>query len=187
MLGEQFILHKTYPADEAWSVHFMIFGAMVAGVGDLTFHLLGYVLTGLNCLVTALYLVYIPKKREETSLNGFGLMYYNNLLSLPTVIVIVLLLEWKDLQTYALWLHPGFILVFLASAVQAFLLNYLIFLCSTVNSPLTTSIAGQLKNIVQTLVGLFLFGDVIPTWTLGIGLTISTIASIAYGHVKVQS
>lgn len=78
MLGEQFVLHKSYPADEAWSVHVMIFGAMIAGAGDLTFHLLGYVLTALNCLVTALYLVYIPKKREETGLNGFGLMFYNN-------------------------------------------------------------------------------------------------------------
>lgn len=70
--------------------------------------------------------------------------------------------------------------------MQAFLLNYLIFLCSTVNSPLTTSITGQLKNILQTLVGLFLFGDVIPTMAFGVGLGISTVASIFYGHVKAR-
>jgi hypothetical protein len=35
--------------------------------------------------------------------------------------------------------------VFFASSVLAFLLNYTIFLCSTVNSPLVTSITGQVS------------------------------------------
>ena len=72
------------------------------------------------------------------------------------------------------------------SAVQAFLLNYFIFLCSTVNSPLTTSVTGQLKAIVSTIIGLFIFNDVIITTLLIVGLVISSVGSVYYGFVKYQ-
>jgi len=184
MLGEQLVLRKAYPVDESLSVHFMIAGALIGSIGDMGFHLFGYALTILNCVVTALYLVYIPKKKKESALNELGLLFFNNLLSLPTVIVLVIFTELPGLLKFAHWTSPGFLFVFFASAVQAFCLNYLIFLCSTVNSPLTTSITGQLKNILQTLIGLFLFGDVKPTVALIAGLAVSSASSIWYGFIK---
>lgn len=70
------------------------------------------------------------------------------------------------------------------SSVQAFLLNYLIFLCSIVNSPLTTSITGQIKNILTTVMGFFLFGGMPMTIAAALGLSTSTLASIWYGQIK---
>jgi drug/metabolite transporter (DMT)-like permease len=86
----------------------MILGAFVGGWGDLHADALGYLLTLLNCLVTALYLVYIPKKTRETNLNNWGLMFYNNLLSLPTILLLVAFLEWEKLATFEHWRNPGF-------------------------------------------------------------------------------
>ncbi len=72
------------------------------------------------------------------------------------------------------------------SSVQAFLLNYLIFLCSIVNSPLTTSITGQIKNILATVMGFFLFGGMPMTIAAALGLSTSTLASIWYGQIKYE-
>jgi len=143
--GEYVLLNKTVPTFELYSVILMVVGAMIGGWGDLTFDLYGYFLTILNCFVTALYLILIAKKSKETGLNTFGLMFYNNLLSLPVVAIVVILTEWDVLVSYDRWGDLGFHFFFWMSAFQAFALNYFVFLCSTVNSPLTTSITGQLK------------------------------------------
>jgi solute carrier family 35 protein len=186
ILGEGLILHKQYPKDEAWSVYLMVLGAFIAGLGDLTFHLLGYILCLLNCVVTAGYLVYIAKIKNETLLDTFGMMFYNNLLSIPFVLVAVVFTELEDILAYPLWQDFGFLICFLMSSLQAFLLNYFIFLCSTANSPLTTSVTGQIKNIFTTVIGLFLFGDVQFSVLLSLGLLIATLASMWYTHIKYQ-
>jgi hypothetical protein len=45
------------------------------------------------------------------------------------------------------------------SAMQAFLLNFLIFMCTRVNSPLITSITGTIKDLFTNILGMTLFGD----------------------------
>jgi len=184
--GQYFILSKTATREEITSVVLMVFGATVAGWGDLEFDLYGYFLTLVNCVVTALYLILIAKTSSETKLSTFSLMFYNNVLSLPFVVLVVLAMEWDTLVKFPLWYDTGFQICFIMSSVQAFLLNYFMFLCSTINSPLTTSITGQLKNIIQTVLGLFLFGGVPITLLLSVGLTISSVAGVWYGHVKYQ-
>ena len=64
------------------------------------------------------------------------------------------------------------------------LLNYLLFLCTTYNSALTTSITGSLKAIVQTVIGFFTFGGIsINLFTmLGIGMNLG--GGILYTFVK---
>jgi len=182
--GQYFMLNKTVSMAELNSVIMMVLGAVIAGWGDIEFDLYGYFLTALNCLITAAYLVLIAKKSKETGLNTFGLMFYNNLLSLPVIALLVLFTEWDLLVAYDQWSSLGFHFVFFMSALQAFALNYFVFLCSTLNSPLTTSITGQIKSILQTIVGLFTFGGVILTTSLIFGLFMSTVGGIWYGYVK---
>ena len=38
----------------------------------------------------------------------FGLMFYNNILSLPIVAIIVVLTEWEELATFDKWHDVGF-------------------------------------------------------------------------------
>lgn len=175
---------KLVPLDEGLSVVLMVAGAFVAGYGDLTFNFVGYSLTILNCLVTAGYLVSIKLTKQKTGCGEFEMMFYNNIESIPIVLVIVLLFEAKDVVHYEHLFNFGFILCFLMSSVLAFLLNWFIFLCSTVNSPLTTSVTGQIKAIVSTIIGLFIFGDVIITGLLIAGLLVSTAGSLYYGYIK---
>jgi len=186
LIGERIFLGKVYPADEVISVVLMVIGATIAGVGDLTFDPIGYFLVMVNCVFTALYLVYIPKTSSETKLNEIGLMFYNNLISIPFVIFLTAIVEWNGLIQYPYYSDYSFWICFVMSSVHAFVLNYFIFLCSNINSPLTTSITGQLKNIFTTLIGLFLFGDVTLSTLLLVGLILSTIASVWYGYIKLE-
>lgn len=118
------------------------------------------------------------------------MMLYNNVLSLPVVLLMSLSLgELEGLAKFPYLYDPGFLFCFFFSSSLAFILNYSIFLCTTLNSALTTSVtgapapvtalaqparcaplrrpppsrgacAGQIKNVATTVVGLFLFGDV---------------------------
>jgi len=187
IVAEFLLLGKRVPKDEFNSVVLMVVGAMIAGWGDLTFDMYGYLLTVLNCVVTAVYLVLIAKKSKETGLNTVGLMFYNNLLSLPFLVGLVVVTEWDTLANFDGWSSVGFHFFFWMSAILAFALNYFVFLCSTVNSPLTTSITGQLKSIFQTVLGLFTFGGVVITFSLAVGLLISTVGGVWYGVIKYRA
>ncbi|EGG24720.1 hypothetical protein DFA_02964 [Cavenderia fasciculata] len=182
--GEKVLLGKVTPANEIQSVVLMVVGAMIAGWGDVTFDFVGSLYILFNCFVTAGYLIYIAKKSQETGLNTFGLMFYCNILSLPATILLTLLTEGKGLLTFEGYSNLGFQFCFLMSSVQAFLLNYFIFLCSTYNSPLTTSITGQIKSVLQTVIGLFMFNDVVLSLLLIYGLLLSTAASFWYTFIK---
>ena len=177
-------LNKKTPTDETVSVLLMVAGAAVAYIGDMTFSFIGYALTLGSAVACAGYLVCIHFTKERTQCGEFEMMFYNNLLSLPFVAVLVILFEAKNLVHYEYWTDPGFILCFLMSSVLAFLLNYFIFLCSTVNSPLTTSVTGQVKAILSVIIGLFFFGDVIITPILLLGLAISCFGSVYYAVIK---
>jgi solute carrier family 35 protein len=184
LIGEQQFLTRVIPRDEQFSIYLMLIGAIAAGWGDLEFNLLGYVLIFVNCIFTAGYLLAIKGAKDQTNLNTFGLMFYNNLFSFPLYVVIVACTELTDILKYDRWTDVGFLFCFLMSSVQAFLLNYFIFLCSIVNSPLTTSITGQIKNILTTVMGFFLFGGMPMTIAAALGLSTSTLASIWYGQIK---
>eukprot|EP01132_Coremiostelium_polycephalum_P001005 gene1005-1275_t len=184
IVGERWLLSKITPADEVQSVVVMVLGALVAGWGDVTFDFIGSIYILFNCVVTAAYLIYIAKKTRETGLNTFGLMFYCNLLALPFTIVLTYITEWEGISKYEGYANLGFQFCFFMSSIQAFLLNYFIFLCSTLNSPLTTSITGQIKSILQTIIGLFMFGDVTFTPLLIFGILVSTIASFWYTYIK---
>mmetsp|Transcript_50079 Transcript_50079/g.128902 ORF Transcript_50079/g.128902 Transcript_50079/m.128902 type:complete len:336 (-) Transcript_50079:33-1040(-) len=185
MVLEYFMLKKVSSKATWATVALMNVGAAVAAAGDFEFNLEGYVIVFLNGFATAAYLVAVKKVQTATNLRSFGLMLYNNLLSIPFMLLIVMAtgehegaFEWKH------WADMGFVFCFVMSAAQAFLLNYAIFFCTEVNSALTTSITGQMKNIITTLAGLFAFGGVVINTLNLLGLFLSTAASILYAYVK---
>jgi len=184
IIGQYFYLKKTVSREEFFSVSLMIVGATIASWGDLGFDFFGYCMVALNCIVTAYYLVLISKKQTETGLNTFGLMWYNNIIALPIVFVVVIFSEWDQIIAYKGYWDIGFILCFAMSAILAFWLNVLVFLCSIINSPLTTSVTGQIKGIGSTALGFVLLGGVQSTPIMIFGIVLSTIASVYYGYVK---
>lgn len=78
---------------------------------------------------------------------------------------------------------PRFVAFLVLSASQAFLLNAAIFWCTTANSPLATSVTGQLKDAATTAAGLVLFGDVAFGFGNLAGVALSLAGGIGYAAV----
>lgn len=184
MSGEYYLTHHSESRSVQLSVWIMILGAVIAGLADFDFSLIGYILVALNCFTTAAYLLCI-KKFGSQGLNTFGLMYYNNLSSLPIVFALCLLSgDLKAMSQYEHLWSGSFLTCFLFQSALAFLLNYSIFWCTNVNSALATSVTGQIKNIGTTSVGYFLFADVTFSAINVVGLFVGVAGSVLYTWLK---
>lgn len=109
LISEYMVLKKAINADESFSVLLMVVGALVAGAGDLSWSFVGYSLTLLNCVVTSGYLVYIKKTSQSTKLDELTMMLYNNLLSMPAVLIVIAFTEIDLVMAFPLWYDPGFL------------------------------------------------------------------------------
>lgn len=189
LLGEMFVLGKTAKPGIWFSVGIMLTGGLVAGVTDLTFSLPGYVFVGICCVATALYLVLIVRIGKTTKLDSFSLLFYNNVVSLFLMVPYLFLFtsEWYDVQFYPYIDQVSFWMFLILSAAQATLLNIAIFFCTKLNSPIATSVTGQVKDIFTVSVGLFVFGDVKISAPNLMGLGLAMLGSLFYSIVKFQS
>jgi len=68
--------------------------------------------------------------------------------------------------------------------LQAFVLNYATFLCTTLNSGVTTSITGQMSKLVTMTVGLFIFVNHTYSNMTLVGLFVGLISSFWYAYIK---
>ncbi|GAM22881.1 hypothetical protein SAMD00019534_060560, partial [Acytostelium subglobosum LB1] len=81
---------------------------------------------------------------------------------------------------------PAFLWYFTLSIFIGFLLNFCIFFCTSVNSALTTSVTGQIKNIASTIIGAMVFKDIIIHPINILGLFINMVGSIWYSALKLS-
>lgn len=71
------------------------------------------------------------------------MLFYNSILSLPMLLAAVVLKgEPVHMADYPLLWHPTFQLVLLASSALGLTINHSTFVCTRVNEPLMTSVAG---------------------------------------------
>lgn len=66
-------------------------------------------------------------------------------------------------------------------------LNFVIFFCTSVNSPLTTSVTGQAKNILTTILGVLIFNDLVIQPVNILGLCINACGGFWYAYQKLMS
>jgi len=184
LILEFIVLGKRESRYVCLSIVVTVIGTIIAGWNDLEFNLLGYILTLSVCLFNGLAVVLIPRVTETAKLNPFGLMLYQITLSFPIIFVAAILKgEMTDLPLFPFLFDYSFLGMFLLSCLQIFVLNYTFFLCTQVNSPLTTVVTGNLKNLAQT-VGGFVFFAVLFDWYNIIGITVGFVGSALYTVVK---
>lgn len=81
------------------------------------------------------------------------------------------------------WQQWDFCLLFSVAVLMGTVLNYSIFLCTTLNSALTTAVVGCLKNVATTYIGMIFLSDYEFNWMNFIGLNISILGSLYYTYV----
>lgn len=159
MFVEYILVRQKYTSSVVGSVGLIVSGAFIAGARDLSFDAYGYAVVFISNVTTAIYLATIARVGKSSGLNSFGLMWCNGILCGP------FLLFWTfirgDLETtmnFPYLFSPGFMVVLLLSCILAFFLNYSIFLNTTLNSAVTQTICGNMKDIFTIGLGWMLFG-----------------------------
>lgn len=189
VMGAEYVfLKKTHSRAIMYTVIVMTIGAFISAVDDVTFSRLGYCLVFLNNVLTAGYLAAIKRAMKETNFDPLTLLYYTALLGFP--LVALLLISTGELahviiafRTQPELLSWRFLASLILTATGAFAVNFSTSLCTHVTSPLTTSVAGQVKNVLQTVLGFFSWGFV-PTFLNTVGLLIALGAQIFFAYFK---
>lgn len=163
-------------------------GAMIAAAKDLTYDPISYGFVFLTNLGTALYTVNIAKVKREHKLDVFTMLWYNNLMTMPVLAVIALMSgEVAQVVAYPHLWDPNFQILFGFSATLAFWLNYSTYQSTSLNSPTTQSVIGQLKNFVAFALSLVLFSDYIYDAINFTGLLIGFSGGVWYSIMQMQA
>lgn len=169
------------------SVGVIVLGAFVASARDLSFTLEGYLIVILSNVTTAVYLITISHFGKTSGLNSFGLMWCNGMICGPALTLWALLSgEFRRALNYDHLHQTGFQLVVLASCILAFFLNYTIFLNTMLNSPLTQTICGNLKDLVTVVFGWMWFGGLPFDWLNVSGQCLGFLGSGMYAYCKIR-
>ncbi|XP_010250172.1 PREDICTED: UDP-sugar transporter sqv-7-like isoform X1 [Nelumbo nucifera] len=187
MIVEYLLTGQKYSYSVVGSVGLIVFGAFIAGARDLSFDSYGYAIVFIANITTAIYLATIARIGKTSGLNSFGLMWCNGIICGPV------LLFWTfvrgDLEMTINFPHLysiGFQVVMLLSCIMAFFLNYSIFLNTTLNSALTQTMCGNLKDLFTVGLGWLLFGG-LPFDILNvIGQLLGFFGSGLYAYSKLK-
>uniref|UniRef100_A0A7R9UFN0 Sugar phosphate transporter domain-containing protein n=1 Tax=Pinguiococcus pyrenoidosus TaxID=172671 RepID=A0A7R9UFN0_9STRA len=170
------------------SVWVMVLGAIVAAVNDLAFSLLGYSFIFVNDLATASRGVYIKSLTHGQRASKIDLLYYNAVLSLLWMTAFVPLTEdVGGIAAFEGWQNPRFLVMFACSSALGVVLQYSIYLCTSANSALTTTVVGCLKNAAVTYLGMVIGGDYAYSLWNFVGVNLSMGASIVYVYAAFRS
>uniref|UniRef100_T1ITF7 Sugar phosphate transporter domain-containing protein n=1 Tax=Strigamia maritima TaxID=126957 RepID=T1ITF7_STRMM len=154
------------------SILLITVGCIVAGFGDLTFDVIAYSIGIISVLIQGVYQTLIQKVSEQNH-TILEIFYYNSYNCLFYTSVCFLT-------------NLNFLLCFFTVTFMGILLNYSLFLCTNLNSALTTSVVGILKSVIQTVVGFFTFGGVSINPLNILGIALNTGGTIMYSVEKLR-
>ncbi|XP_062165277.1 UDP-N-acetylglucosamine transporter UGNT1 [Alnus glutinosa] len=185
MVAEYILAGQKYTSSIVGSVGLIVLGAFVAGARDFSFDGYGYTVVFLANITTAIYLATIARVGKSSGLNSFGLMWCNGIICGPVLLVWTFIRGDLEMTiNFPSLLSPGFLAVLLCSCILAFFLNYSIFLNTTLNSPLTQTICGNLKDLFTIGFGWILFGGLPFDFLNVVGQLLGFLGSGLYAYCK---
>ncbi|XP_010525948.1 PREDICTED: UDP-N-acetylglucosamine/UDP-glucose/GDP-mannose transporter [Tarenaya hassleriana] len=187
MVIEYMLTGQRYSQSIIGSVGVIVVGAFFAGARDLSFDFYGYAVVFLANITTAVYLATISRTGKKSGLNSFGLMWCNGIICGPILLVWTFISgDLEKTLEFPYIMNPGFLVVLMCSCILAFFLNYSIFLNTTLNSALTQTICGNLKDLFTITLGWMLFGG-LPFDILNVsGQLLGFIGSALYAYFKIM-
>jgi len=165
----------------------MVVGAFAAAATDVMFSGLGYFWMSMNCCATAAYVLYSKSATKNIELSKFGMVYYNNLLSIPLLLPFAFSFgEFATItSTMDVVTDPMFIVVNLVAGSMGFFLNLASLWCLSSTSATTYALVGSVNKIPVSLLGVYLFQTVI-TAQGALYIIVSMCGGFIYSYVKLQ-
>lgn len=174
----------------------MVFSSVIAWWGDMdaakldtdTYDLyLGYLWMFLNCFSLAAFVLYMRKRIKLTNFKDFDTMYYNNLLSLPILLIATFLFEDWSAANVALNFpadnRNATIAAMILSGISSVGISYCSAWCVRVTSSTTYSMVGALNKLPIALLGLIFFEAAVNFWSVS-SIFIGFLAGLVYAVAK---
>lgn len=174
----------------------MIFSSVIACYGDtsaaktaedtITMYL-GYFWMASNCFASAAFVLIMRKRIKLTNFKDFDTMYYNNLLSIPILLLSSLMFEdWSAIN-----LEKNFpadnrfaaISAIVLSGVTSVGISYCSAWCVRVTSSTTYSMVGALNKLPIALSGLVFFNAAVNFWSVS-SIFVGFVAGLVYAVAK---
>ncbi|KAI8877638.1 UDP-galactose transporter [Backusella circina FSU 941] len=150
-------------------------------------NMLGYFWMAVNCVSSASFVLYMRKRIKLTNFKDFDTVYYNNLLSIPLLLLPSLILEDWSIENLTMNFpseqRQARIWAMIFSGVSAFGMSYASAWCVRTTSSTTYSMVGSLNKLPIAISGLVFFGDV-ATFSNISAILIGFVAGIVYSYAK---
>lgn len=150
---------------------------------------IGYVWMFLNCLSNAGFVLFLRKRIKYFNFSDLDTMYYNNLLSIPVLLVGSLLFEdWSAenvARNFPLDTRNTVIFLMVMSGVFSLGISYTSGWCVRVTSSTTYSMVGALNKLPVALSGLIFF-DTPVTFFSVTAIMLGFVSGIVYSIAKIQ-
>ncbi|KAI9301502.1 hypothetical protein BJ944DRAFT_168943 [Cunninghamella echinulata] len=151
----------------------MVLSSVIAGWADISealsqiveldSTLIGYFWMATNCISSAAFVLYMRKRIKLTNFKDFDTVYYNNLLSIPLLIIPSFIFEDWSSENFAATFPPEvrtqMIYAMVFSGVSAFVMSYASAWCVRTTSSTTYSMVGALNKLPIAASGILFFGD----------------------------
>lgn len=174
----------------------MVFSSVLATYGDsaatksaddmYTLYL-GYFWMFANCFASAAFVLIMRIRIKSTNFKDFDTMYYNNLLSIPILLVATFLFEDWSAANLALNFpeenRTATILAMVFSGASSVGISYCSAWCVRVTSSTTYSMVGALNKLPIALSGLIFFNAAINFWSVS-SIFVGFVSGLVYAVAK---
>jgi GDP-mannose transporter len=152
---------------------------------------IGYVWMLLNCLTSGAYVLLMRKRIKLTGFSDWDSMFYNNLLSVPVLVVFSIILEdWGSenlVRNFPEETRNVLLFAIAFSGAAAVGISYTTAWCVRVTSSTTYSMVGALNKLPIAASGMLFFGDIATFGSvsaIGVGFLAGVIYAIAKNNQK---
>ncbi|XP_042858259.1 UDP-galactose/UDP-glucose transporter 7-like [Penaeus japonicus] len=166
------------------SVFVITFGCVIAGFSDPSFEGFAYAMGSLSVVTQATYLTLV-QQCGENQFSPLHILHLNSCISFtPFMLLTFALGEVDKVLDFKYLNDTRFLMVLLLLLLFGLSLNFSLFLCTMLNSALTTSIVGVIKSVLQTVIGFFVFGGIVFHPVNITGIILNTIGGFMYTYTK---
>jgi GDP-mannose transporter len=166
---------------------FMFFGAYLGSSTDRWVTVWGLFWTFSNVAATAAYVLYMKLLLVNVSsdIGRYGPVFYNNLLSLP-FLIIPAAPTFADFVGDAIAAKPAGQIALAATILVGSVMTFATFWCMRVTSPTTYAVIGTMNKIPLLLLGIVLFEQP-PTALGGAGMAAALAGGALYTYLTLPS
>lgn len=147
----------------------------------------GYIWMLLNCLTSAAYVLLMRKRIKATGFSDWDSMFYNNLLSIPVLLLFSVAIEdWGSsnlVRNFPVETRNVLLLAIAFSGAAAVGISYSTAWCVRTTSSTTYSMVGALNKLPVAASGMLLFGDAVTFGSVS-AIAVGFVAGIVYAIAK---